>query len=550
MRPGWRSGAMRIVRSPGVVGGTCVVLVAALLYSRFDLRLWVNRDAFLYLYGGQRVLHGQPPYVSEMDPKGPVSSLLVAGGVEVAKLFGRDDILVVRVEFIALAILGVLGVFLLVRALFDSVLAAVFAAVSFTAFRSFAFNAVAGPEGHQPGIVFFIFALWLTVRRRWYLAGIAAALSFLTWQPLFIFPIAVAVCAVAWSPGRRWRALATALAGVATPSLALVIYYSWGGHLRALWDGLVWFPLTGVVRRPMSLVHRLRFFYHDVGHIYGRGAILVWLGLALLLFAAVWTVATARDRREALLHPLVLLMAGTLVVQLGYVAYDYIGYPHSFPMLPYAATGLGWGAARVLAWTASVRWVRPAVAAATVLIALASLIRYSRPDARIANLTAEQAGACALQDALPPGTPLWTIDNPGPLVLLHRRQPDNFPYVGGGLDVWKVAHTPGGFRGWTHEIAASGASVVVLESWLGGQYQPLLRSWLFHHGYRRGHIGEWDVYVNAAARAQMAAHSLKLTQHRQIWPLTTTGGRYTVTHCPARGTGFAPKHSTRLPKGS
>ncbi len=154
------------------------------------------------------------------------------------------------------------------------------------------------------------------------------------------------------------------------------------------------------------------------------------------------------------------------------------------------------------------RWVRPAVAAAAVLIVLVSLVGFSTPDARVADLDAEQAGACALQQSLAPRTPLWTIDNPGPLVLLHRRQPDNFPYVGGGLDVWKVDHTPGGFAGWTREIAASRASVVVFESWEGGQYREPMRRWLVDHGYRHGHIGEWEVYVDAAARAQMAAHSI------------------------------------------
>ena len=265
MEPWWRSGALRTVRSPGFVGGWCAVVVAVLLYTRFSPRLWVNRDAFIYLYGGQRVLHGQPPYVSEMDPKGPVSSLLSAAGVAVARLLGRDDILVVRIEFLALAVLGVLGVYLLVRALCDSVLAAVFAAVAFTGFRSFAFNVMAGPEGHLPGIVFLVFTMWLIVRRRWYLAGVVGMLAFLTWQPLFIYPIAVLACAAAWSADGRRRAVATALAGIATPTLLLIAYYGWGGHLRPLWDGLIWFPLTGVVRRNTTLLHRLRFFYHDVG---------------------------------------------------------------------------------------------------------------------------------------------------------------------------------------------------------------------------------------------------------------------------------------------
>ena len=72
---------------------------------------------------------------------------------------------------------------------------------------------------------------------------------------------------------------------------------------------------------------------------------------------------------------------------------------------------------------------------------------------------------------------------------------------------------PGRFPGWTHEIAASRASVVVLMSWDGGQYQLPLRHWLFAHGFRRGHIGEWEVYVDPAGRAQMAARSIKLTDH-------------------------------------
>ena len=162
-------------------------------------------------------------------------------------------------------------------------------------------------------------------------------------------------------------------------------------------------------------------------------SLLFWLGIVLILAAAGWRVASSRPpRRQALLHPLVLLIAATLIVQLGYVAYDYIGYPHSFPMLPYAATGLGWGVARLLAVARPMRWVRPVIAAAAVVIALLSAIGYSEPDPRIANLTSQQAGACALQQSLAPGTPLWTIDNPGPLVLLHGRQPDDFPYVGGG----------------------------------------------------------------------------------------------------------------------
>ena len=256
-------------------------------------------------------------------------------------------------------------------------LAAVFAAVAFTAFRSFAYNAVAGPEGHLPGIVFLIFALWLTVRRRWYLAGVAAALAFLTWQPLFVYPIAVLGCAVAWSPGRRWRAAGTAVAGIATPTVLLIGYYSWGGHLRQLWDGRLWFPLTGVGADPCRC--RTGSGSSSTTQRTSTGAGSCSSGSDC---ARSWPLPHGRSRARA--HPpaasphsLVLLVGVTLIVQLGRLAYDYIGYPHSFPMLPYAAAGLGWGVARLLAVTRPMRWVRPVIAAAPVVIALFSAVLYS-----------------------------------------------------------------------------------------------------------------------------------------------------------------------------
>jgi hypothetical protein len=555
MRRDRLAAAQRIMLAPRAVGGYCAVLVAAVLYSRFDLHGWLTRDASLYLYGGQRVVAGQPPYVSMMDPKGPVSSILAGIGVAVARLFGYGDVPVVRVEFCALAVAGVLGVYLLVLELARSVLAAVVAAVVFTAFRSYAFNALVGPEGHLPGIVFLTFALWLTVRRKWFLAGIAAAMAFLTWQPLFAYPIVGLVCAIAWSPGRRRRAAALNLAGLATPTAALIGYFAWDGHLRALVDGLIVFPLTGVVRKPNTPLGRLRSFAGSVTHLYGPVAILFWLGLLVIAVLAIRAVLASR--RDCVRDPFLLLLASTLVLQLGYVCYDYIGFPHTYPLLPYAAAGIGVGVARTLARLTSVRlrWARRAVVVGMTVLAIGSLIVYSRPSPRYANLAAQQAGACAVQQSLAPGTPLWVIDDPGPLVLLRRRQPDNYPYVGSGLDTWKVDHTFGGFAGWTREIVRSRASIVVLQSWLHGRYKLPMTRWLVAHGYRPGHIGVWRVFVTRAAQTQMAAHSIALSRRRQIWPLLAGGGRYTVTHCPPgpagrRRGGVAPRPSSRLPRSA
>lgn len=529
------AGTTRRMARSDVVGAVSVLAVAAVLFTRFDLYTKMVRDSSIYIYGGQQVIHGLPPYASEMDPKGPMSSIIAGFGVAAARLLGRSDVLVVRAGFCALAVLGVLGIYLLVLELWHSVAAAVVAAVVFTSFKNFAFNAMTATDGHMPGIVFLIFAMWLTVRRSWYSAGFLAALAFLTWQPLFVYPLVTLICAVAWSPEQRLRTVGRTVAGMATPFLVLVIYYAVEGYPKDLFLGLFVYPLTGVYRPPTTVGHRLHAFVTSIDHGNEWAAILFWLGLALMVLAAIWTVGSARSRwREAMLKPIVLVILLSFVVDFAYVLYDFIGYPHTWPILPYASVGIGAATAALLDGLSKLRIRRAATA--VLLVAAAGLtvscaVNFSRPLPSAGELLAQQASACALQRSLVPGTPLWVIDDPVSLVLLKRRNPDNFPYVGGGLDVWKVDHTPGGFAGWMRQIASSRASIVDVDAWLTGRYKQSIKHWLHIHYYRHGFIGGWHVYVSSAARRQMRAHGIALLHERGVWPLKTDGTRFTNTHC-------------------
>jgi hypothetical protein len=524
----------RCVARPAVLGALGVLAVAAWLYSRFDLHGRMIRDSAIYIYGGQQVLHGRQPYVSEMDPKGPISSILASFGVGVAKLFGGSDVLTVRAEFCAIAVIGVLGIYLLVHELCGSVVAAVIAAVVFAAFRNFGYNALVQTDGHIPGIVFMIFAMWLILRKQWYLAGGVASLAFLTWQPLGVVPLMAAICAVAWSPGRRLRALGRTALGGATPVVVLACYYAVGWHLKNLVQGLLIYPLTGVQRLPNTAGRRLMAMIRAMPSLYGYAAVLFWIGIAVLLLAAAWTVASAGPRwRGALLSPLVLLFTLSLLFQLAYVLYDYIGYPHTWPLLPYAAVGIGVGTAALLD-VLSAPYLRAAQAvmlSVATALAVFSAVKYADMPSGSADLGSQQAAACALNHSLAPNTPLWTIDDPVPLVLLHRRQPDDYPYVGGGLDIWKANHTRGGFHGWMGQIERSRASIVVVDAWVFGRYKEPVQIWLLEHGFRKGFIGPWKVFVDPAARRQMRALSIKLASRRRDWALTPSGRMITLARC-------------------
>lgn len=517
-----------------VAGGLAALAIAAVVYSQFNLHRRLMRDDAIYLYAGQRFTHGVPPYASIMDPKGPMPGILDGVGVAVARLFGRSDLLVVRVEYCALAIVSVLGIYLLVLDLWHSVVAGVVAAAVFTSFRWYASYALTGPQGHMPGTVFLIFTMWLTVRRQWYWAGFAAALAFFSWQPLLAYPVVVLLCAAAWSPGRRLRAVCWSLGGVATPLVGLIAYYAAEEYLGKLFEGTFLFPLTGVYRAPKALGDRVQFIVHDIWLLYGSSAILLWIGLALLVIEVIWTVASARSEwRAAIISPIILLIFLSLIAQVAYVLYDYIGAAHAFPLLPYSAVGFGAAAARLLRHLSSQRVRR--VASVALLAAVAAMtafyaVDYYQPsdDTQLLN---EQASSCAVEQSLAPRTTLWVIDNPTPLVLLHRTNPDNYAYVGSGLAEWKVKHTAGGFAAWTGQIKAD-ASVVVLQDW--SEHIPIhtqIRKWLFAHGYRHGFIGQWAVYVTPAARARMAARTIALSRKPHPWPLTTTGTELHSTRC-------------------
>jgi hypothetical protein len=517
-----------------LAGGSASVAVALALYTRFSIHGWLTRDETIYVYGGQRMAHGVAPYASILDPKGPITTMLCGLGAGIARLFGRSDIMVIRVEFLLIALLAVAALYLLVLELWHSVVAAVAAATVFSSFEGYARAALVGPDAKMPGILFLLVAMWLAARRQWFWAAFSASLAFLTWQPFFPYPLVVLIAALVWPAGRRLRTLAVAVAGAVIPLLVLVVYFAAAGALGKFFESAFLFPLRGVRREHETVRHRIHRIVVTVHHFYGFSGRLLWIGIVLLLLAALLSVVVARTEwRAALVSPLVLLVVVTFVFEAGYAASDFQSYPDVYPLLPYGA--IGFGAAVALAVE---RLGRPqlrqaataAVLATAVALTLASGIWFADSTANNSGLQNERASACAVKQALLPGTSLYSMGNPMPLVLLHRRNPDRYVYLGSGLDAWKVKHTKGGFAGWTAQVAASHPSVVVVDTWRGPYKGPMER-WLRSQGYVQGYIGLWEVYVSRAAHAAMPVAGISLTQQRTSWPRTDADTKYRKTQC-------------------
>src|SRR5215210_9212841 len=102
--------------SPAAAGWALPLLVLALavfVYSLYGFDDVMLRDYSIYLYSGQRMAEGIPPYVSIFDHKGPLSPMLAGLGVMLSEGLNWDDIYTVRLVFFTIGCLTVVAVYLL-----------------------------------------------------------------------------------------------------------------------------------------------------------------------------------------------------------------------------------------------------------------------------------------------------------------------------------------------------------------------------------------------------------------------------------------------------
>ncbi len=232
---------MRFTRGIGWGGAVLALAVAVALFTRFSFDDTMRRDEAIYAYGGQQLAAGVPLYRGIFDPKTPLAQALAGAAAALAPGRGFADVHAIRVAFFVAACLSVVAVYWLGLVLWGSPLAALLGATVFASFRSFALDAVGGPDAKTPGILFAVLALALLVRRRWFWGALAGSLAALVWQP---FAVYVLVAVGAAFIGGRWRGVRDAVAGAAMP-VAVAVAWLWAaGSLPAAVEATVRYPLT------------------------------------------------------------------------------------------------------------------------------------------------------------------------------------------------------------------------------------------------------------------------------------------------------------------
>ncbi|KPK76040.1 MAG: hypothetical protein AMJ79_08525, partial [Phycisphaerae bacterium SM23_30] len=385
--------------------------------------------------------------------------------------------------------LTVVSIYLLCRYLLGSIRAGLFGAFAFLGFFGFAERVASGPRDKTAMALFHTLGLYLICRKNWFWAGFFTALAFLTWQPMGIYPAVALVLALA-QPGRaRWGAAGRCLAGIALPMVLVFGYFIYYGALNDLIEGSVLFVAHYFPMSSETLFEQIITIFH------GGGGILPVFGLCMILYLYFWRYG----QNSSLLKTLFRDDYAPLLISFGFPVFwsvflDFRGYDDFFVFLPYVAVGFAKMldlAVEQMEKTGQIKTAKiVTVAFGVALIITAGLtIRFNRNS----RLREQKEAIAEIERRFKEDCKLLAIDEPQPLVFMHKTNPTRYVYAFFHFDRWIHDHTEGGFDGWLAQLDDFGPDIVVYGN-NPCTYAEKIRNWL-NKNFTPEQIGPWLVYL-------------------------------------------------------
>ncbi|HEY3529578.1 MAG TPA: hypothetical protein VGK78_10530 [Nocardioides sp.] len=470
--------------SARAVDPAAAALVALVVYGVHGFDGTLDRDQGTFVYAGQDVARGVPPFVGIFNSVGPLGDVVTGIGVRLGSLFGIDAVLAARLTYLVASAAAVAALSVLAREALGSRIAGLLTPAVFLTFTGFLELATGGPREKTVMVLCLELALLLMLRRQWFWAGALTALATLTWQPAILSALAAALVALVTSGGSRRRASTSYVAGGLTPVALVAVLYVVSGHLRMAWWGFVVVNVS-YTRQPTILTS-----WRLVTADYRWSTVLVVAGWALTV--CLGAAAAARLRRTGVTpvdRPRLVLGAGGLVAG-AWSCYAINGGADLFVVLPYAALGVGGGitwAARSLPMAAARR-----VTAVVAVLAVATACAESLAT-RDARLSVERRDVTRMAALLPPGSGVESVNAPEVLVLLDRRNPDPWQLSNSATAPFLDDHLDGGLATLAARISARRPGLIAVgrhsvDDWL----MPVLDT----HYARVGRGDHWVWYAS------------------------------------------------------
>ena len=444
-----------------------VGVVSGLVYVLHGFDGLLSRDLAVYAYAGQQVADGEPPYVGILNRAGPLAHAVPAIGVGLARAAGFDELLGMRLVFLAVSVACVCLVFRLARKLFASPLAGLAAAAAFLSFHGFIEYASNGPREKTVMVLFLLCTLLAMTDRRWLAAGVGLSLATLTWQPVFFVGLAAIVVALlAEERGLRLRGLVRFLVGGLIPAAVCLAYFAAVGAVRELLDGYLLINAEYDTSGPFT--SDLGGNWSALWDGYGVSIVVLLVGLAALVALSV--PALRRGNRRDPAQVSVAACGVAVLIGVVWTLKDFDGWPDAFVLLPLAALGIG-GLAREVAARLPARTALAATLA-WVVAAVAVAGGYAL-TARSHELEAQRDSVDTVVGALPSDASILSIEAPQPLVLTGSTNPTRYQMFGNGLDRYIDDTWPGGLEGFAAWIGREHPTVIAVgrpepPDWLSG----------------------------------------------------------------------------------
>ncbi|MDQ3912960.1 MAG: glycosyltransferase family 39 protein [Actinomycetota bacterium] len=475
-----------------------VFILAAFVYGMYGSDGILLRDYSIYLYSGQRVAEGIPPYVGIFDHKGPLSPMITGLGVVLSGLLNWDDIYTVRLVFFTAGCLTVVAIYLLGRSMFRSQAAGFFAALTFLGFYGYAQPATSGPEPKTPMVLFEALCLFFASQKRWFWSGLFGTLAGLVWQPMATFALVALLLAVTRPKEERFSAILRTVAGIAIPLATIVAYFYYHGALSNLLGGFVLFNVLYLVRGGYGGLGQLAGASGNVVAPYGTMLVPIIIGLFIIVRLYF------RRPYEYRLAPLLLSLPAPILWSLK----DFQLADDFYVFLPYAAVGFGAFVAYALRRASAPRLIATFLAAILLAVALANTLEMFNANAAYklvgttTRLSDQREGISAIEDRFGEDVRAASVGSPQVMVLLHQKNPNPYLWISAGVDRYIDAREPGGFEGWVENLKQYDPDVIsffangqtLFSQHLTSEHRQQLAAWL-NSNYHREKIGPWWLYV-------------------------------------------------------
>lgn len=467
----------------------------------------IPHDTTYHIYAAQQILEGHAIYRDVAIIKAPLADFFTAAALVVGRAVGISDIMSARLMSLLTALATVSVTYWAGRVLFRSRAVGFIAGLLMAGWDFYGLRAVTGPEPKAFLILFALPTFIFIAQKKWWLAGICAALTALSWQPgLMVSALALAAAFLApylepQTQIPRWRIglrqMLFVIGGWSIPFALVLVYLVSSDALVPAWNATIGANVTHFnttqARTPLPQMLRDNFaeMIEDGGQ-YCFSPREDWLLLAGAFgFLGILVSDIARAARVKRV-PLNLQRTPILLYTIGFIAFSFIDFdfcPDLFPLLPLWAIYAGW-----LVWTLArvsgtflarhINRVNARVAQASLVVVAVLLILFVYLfDVRAYTVTGsnfqdQQYVVLMAQKYLGPGDTVLSFGSAIVPVELRLQNASKIVHLGSKSGLGVLAFEPGGLQGMVYDLNRRPPKLITLARENHLEWQAPFYAWL------------------------------------------------------------------------